>query len=642
MAMSLLHDTSASAAPADTTRPFDTSPPPAPETSPPPAPRSGWEFLTRSVRSQRCRDLAEHGYLIARTVPTAPAGAATGALATGRLREAIEGAVEISLALRGAVPPSVTGSSAADVTARDQLCRAKALGASGICLVLPELRLLGDGRVLDPRDGSALLVWKHLAEEEPVMLLFDDEDRELEIYLPVPIETLLTPPLPRIPGWPEDARSLDLDEERASDFDLDPEEIVLLEASDDGPLAEHQQWHRAAKAEPAPAAAAPAASPVEPDRPTIPDGAHRGALRHAGDDNATSVMRDDPLAGLEEDLAATAEPAQGSLFEGLFAAPTPSPSVAKSAPARKGAENKAPSVPRRRREIASKRRASEREQRTFDSAKLADHSARLIDARGARPVKQIEEQFVQHYVPLLEAIACGYDDREPERAVVGWRTAFEKSYGEGFAAMRMTGKRPRMVLDAPEEAIRVGKQNGARSVQLVLVDGMRYDLGLRVQAKLKKSLDRAACVEESLLWAALPSVTSVQMQLLAYGARGLRDLDPPSGSDDAVYREATATTMRRERIGQRDLLKLDVVEARLRDSGGRFDDRMDAISEEVSAAITKTAAELSPRTLLYVFGDHGFFMRNIGDDRTARAEQGGARPEEVLVGAFAWLIGDVH
>jgi hypothetical protein len=38
-----------------------------------------------------------------------------------------------------------------------------------------------------------------------------------------------------------------------------------------------------------------------------------------------------------------------------------------------------------------------------------------------------------------------------------------------------------------------------------------------------------------------------------------------------------------------------------------------------------------------VTGDHGFAV-----DRTGSAREGGATPEEVLVGAFALLVGDVH
>ncbi len=140
------------------------------------------------------------------------------------------------------------------------------------------------------------------------------------------------------------------------------------------------------------------------------------------------------------------------------------------------------------------------------------------------------------------------------------------------------------------------------------------------------------------MWAALPSTTPVQMQLLASGARALPDFVPPS-DDAAGYRDATATVPRRERIGQRDLLKLDVVEARLRDAGGAFDARMDDLADEVCEALSGIAAELPARTLMYVFGDHGFCLRALSGERTSRAEQGGSRPEEVMVGASAWLVG---
>ena len=61
------------------------------------------------------------------------------------------------------------------------------------------------------------------------------------------------------------------------------------------------------------------------------------------------------------------------------------------------------------------------------------------------------------------------------------------------------------------------------------------------------------------------------------------------------------------------------------------------IAELASDAIVRHAQTLQPRTLLFVFGDHGFTF-----DRDGTARQGGASPEEVLVPAFALLVGDVH
>ena len=44
---------------------------------------------------------------------------------------------------------------------------------------------------------------------------------------------------------------------------------------------------------------------------------------------------------------------------------------------------------------------------------------------------------------------------------------------------------------------------------------------------------------------------------------------------------------------------------------------------------------------MFVFGDHGFRMDPC-EGGTLSGTSGGASPEEVLVPAFAWLIGDVH
>ncbi|MFO0674052.1 MAG: hypothetical protein U0235_31275 [Polyangiaceae bacterium] len=61
------------------------------------------------------------------------------------------------------------------------------------------------------------------------------------------------------------------------------------------------------------------------------------------------------------------------------------------------------------------------------------------------------------------------------------------------------------------------------------------------------------------------------------------------------------------------------------------------IVRRAAAAITRHAATMPPRTLLYVFGDHGFTL-----DASGAAYQGGASPEEVLVPAFAFLLGMVQ
>jgi hypothetical protein len=88
-------------------------------------------------------------------------------------------------------------------------------------------------------------------------------------------------------------------------------------------------------------------------------------------------------------------------------------------------------------------------------------------------------------------------------------------------------------------------------------------------------------------------------------------------------------------------MKLDLVESRLREAGPGLADRLDAIAEEIARTLGTFARSLAPRTLMFVFGDHGFRME-CRDGATMPATSGGATPDEVLVPGFAWLIGDVH
>jgi hypothetical protein len=99
--------------------------------------------------------------------------------------------------------------------------------------------------------------------------------------------------------------------------------------------------------------------------------------------------------------------------------------------------------------------------------------------------------------------------------------------------------------------------------------------------------------------------------------------------------------LRRIKVGGRDLLKLDAVESRLRESGPPLEERLDAMADEVAQALSSHARSLAPRTLMFVFGDHGFRMESTAEG-TLAATSGGSSPEEVLVPAFAWLVGDVH
>jgi hypothetical protein len=143
----------------------------------------------------------------------------------------------------------------------------------------------------------------------------------------------------------------------------------------------------------------------------------------------------------------------------------------------------------------------------------------------------------------------------------------------------------------------------------------------------------------------MPTTTVRQLETLARGVDALRapaQNEPPTES----LRGRTAEHARRLRIGSRELFKLDVVPALLaqvataRSSLGdvqAFTSALPRIGEAVGEAIVRHAASLAPRTLLYVVGDHGFTI-----DRRGRLDHGGAAPEEVLVPAQAWLVGDLH
>ena len=598
----------------------------------------GSEFLTRADRSERCRQLSERGYLVARVAPvydTEPKPSSSlapaSALKPGHLRQALEGAVEISLALRGAQPPSTIEQEEAEVAAASQLSRLQQLGANGLCLVLPELRLLADeDGTLAIADSTALDVWRELAETEPVYLLLDEGDRELSILAPRRLSRILgildqDLATQVAPSWAEDERDADggADQARSSGDDTDgdpgysvPSLAELSPACEDDELdTDEDRWSWYDPTDPVEADAG-GSHPGREERPagsvlrTDPDGGFALDDDSRWDEQLADQSAQDDEGTFEQAEAGQA-PMQGSLFDARRpeTRPLPSPPLKPVMPAEQ----------------------------------CRRYCADLAAAAGPKPVTMIEDLFRDRYAPLLEAVSGGLEDPEAEQTVATWRSSFEKSYIEGFNALRLTGKRPTMVLDAADIATRIARQHGARTVQLMLVDSMRFDLGQRVLATLREQLaGRAICVDETLLWSALPTSTPTQLRLLSRGARGLAETDPQSDRDPIIQRGKSVTTLRRVRIGQRDLVKLDVVEARLREVGGGFDNRMEALSDEVSEVVARFSESLVPRTLLYVFGDHGFQLPTEGRFQTGIGSQGGASPEEVLVGGYAWLFEDVH
>ena len=215
---------------------------------------SGVEFLSPPHRSERCKALAKLGCLVARVAPVVstredgdPGSERTswsaGPLQRGRLREAIDGAVEISLALRGALPPSVEMEADLSAVAEDQLFRVRALGVPGICLVLPELSSLADDDgLLHPNDSQALVVWHELSDSDPVLMLLDEHDRAIKWLAPQSLGAALGIPV----GW----RDEHADATRESRHDIASstnQRDAVTEEEIGSPAADmalsHQQWH---------------------------------------------------------------------------------------------------------------------------------------------------------------------------------------------------------------------------------------------------------------------------------------------------------------------------------------------------------------------------------------------------------------
>jgi len=269
----------------------------------------------------------------------------------------------------------------------------------------------------------------------------------------------------------------------------------------------------------------------------------------------------------------------------------------------------------------------------------------LDEAHGPKPLSIVEKLFVERYVPLAESVAKGDADARAQQSLAGFAKSFAKSYIDAFAALKITRKRPSMVFDVPQISQRIARLHGARNVVLLLVDGMRFDVGLQVARRMAVSLEgRAVCAEQTLLWSALPSSTAVQVRLLGRGVQGLLD---PIESSDLTERDMVApkgkssSVIRRMRVGGRELHKLDVIQACLANHGAPEAERIDELAELAAEPIGRFATTLPSRTLLFIFGDHGFVLPPF-EGGTGPAEEGGALPEQILVPAHGWLIGGVQ
>jgi hypothetical protein len=528
-----------------------------------------------------------------------------GPAARGRLARSIEAAIESALLGRGACSPGVGAATSLDASLSDQLYRARLLELRGMALGIHALFGILDLRgALDPDDGAALRFYIQSAVEAPIQLFLDNENLEVGVYgSPRPLAELVDNEAVSSPR--RDTIPVVAPEVAASTAAMSLSEPPPAVIERDGALAFEQEPEYEAADE---VAALPRPAPPVLESTPLPIG-----------DLADALMRS--LATGES--APIPDVSQQPRLALALAVPEPVPAAAEPKPPAPTPLSVPPLYPN-----------MEREWRGW----LADLKA----ARGPRPLSVIERMFVTSYVPLRNAVLAGVADDDAESALDAWSTSFAGSYREAFDALRVRGKRPTMVLDVPELALRIGRLHGARSVGLVLVDGMRFDLGLRVEQRVRGIIgQQAALTERLLLWSALPSTTEVQIDLIGRGPDGLRDNSGEPRSEVPVARGRSASTLRRIKASHRELWKLDLVEARLGEPGPAEAERLDDIADETAVVLAEHLLRQPPRTLVLAFGDHGFLLDPL-EEGTQAARSGGSTPEEVLVPAFAWLIGGMH
>jgi len=571
------------------------------------------------------------------------------------ISEAIDGALE----QRGACPPGIGAATDLGASLSDQLYRARLVELRGLALALPTLEGIANlAGALDAEDSAVLRWWMAATRERPVRVYIDAKNRYAGVYdRPTPLQELLEQrPRRTQPPAPALAPEVNASSE-AMELSSPPPVVALREELESLSPAESES-ESSLEAALESQQSAELTADVGVEFVAALEEITQAAPRVEAVEAMQAVEAAQALEAVQAVEAAQAvavhavEAAQAVAVQAVEAAQAveavlelelelrlPEPVVV-PAPAEEVAEPLASAATEAVLESVEFARGplfpnAESEWRTW----MHDLEA----ARGPKPLGVVERMFVTSYVPLCDALARGIAAPEAKKTCDTWSASFEQSYKEAFDALRVRGKRPTMVLDVPELALRMGRLHGARSVQLVLVDGLRFDLGLRVEQRLRSLLGpSAALTERLLLWSALPATSAVQLELIGRGAEALREFTGHVESEVPVARGRMATTLRRIKAGHRELLKLDVVESRMSEpADGSEIDRLDDLADETASALGSYMKRLPARTLVMIFGDHGFVLDPLGGG-TTRARHGGASPEEVLVPAYAWLVGGVH
>jgi hypothetical protein len=322
---------------------------------------------------------------------------------------------------------------------------------------------------------------------------------------------------------------------------------------------------------------------------------------------------------------------------------TPTPTPFRASVARVAKTPEAPSEPPSERGVG----ASFEERPRTTPEQLSQARAVLEAITRATPLSGFEKAFVDGYAPARAALLRDEVPTslraEVRQLLAAYAGTFSRVYTEAMPTFGATGRHPRLVFEVFDLAQKCARVHGARSTQVIVVDALRWDVARGLQARLGKLLARrAVCVEEHALWSLLPTTTAVQLDALVRGADALKAKLVPE-RETAIVRGRSLDVLRRTRLGHRDVLKLDLIEGKIRDQGPTEAERIDELASLLAPILARAISSAQQRSLVVIAGDHGFTFGDLDADKpTTPARQGGATPEEVFVPFLAWLVSGVH
>ncbi len=589
------------------------------------------------------------------------------------LSEFIDQCLETELQANGAPARSIGVSKNLEDSLAHHLERCLALGFDGIRLRLSSLGLIAEAGVLSAKDSNTLRWWLDAQGRLPLSVEVSPDVERLRVYLaPVSISTLLWArhgngisstiehSLSETPLMPLAFDRHDEDDPAADSFEVPFTSEQLDEAAQETPFTDipDEDWgpHHSLRPELPPPALQLGDLVLQPEdepEPTAPSAA--AVLGATSNDGQLGLEFPAPnLFAPDSDVTpAPAELARSSnsRFEATPKTPTPPSAVPASSsrercalvdalvPATREPNETDTATPAPVRGVTASDASEDSPLRTAltsddeaeEKAHLRVWRDNLDQAGGAQSWEDLERLFLANYLPLLHAVEAGQASRGAAETVENWAANFEDCYSEAFAKLRCGGHRPTMLCDVPNLAFNLARELDAPKTRLVLVDGMRFDLGQRAHDKLRLQLTGVAqCVARGVLWSALPATTGIQLELLARGPTALRNLSTDLDESAWVAKGAAARRLRPMRVGGLNMTKLDILEAEFHDIAWSRE-VLDRGAAEVATSVGRYIRQQASGTLVVVFSDHG--SRGVDDDPED------ASPERVLVPYDAWLVG---